>query len=309
MALPAHEVSAILRRLGSQRRGIVSREELLKAGLTAHQIATRIRAGALTPIFPGVYSVAPLEALPPLARESAALVACRPRALLGRGSAAILWELPVEAPKEIEVLVVGRQRRSFSGVSVRSIEGLAPGELRRVAGLPCASPALALLDLAATLSADRLTAAVHEARVRANLTDHQLLQTLRAHPNRRGARLLGALLRSEGAAKATRSEAERLALRLMHRHGLDPESDVRVGRYRVDFLFRAERLVVEVDGYRFHGTRERFEADRRRTAAITELGFVVFPLTWWDLTERAVESLERLTAALEQRRSQLRLGV
>jgi very-short-patch-repair endonuclease len=114
-------------------------------------------------------------------------------------------------------------------------------------------------------------------------------------------------LRSEGAAKVTRSEAERRALRLMRRHGLDPESDVRIGRYRVDFLFRAERLIVEVDGYRYHRTRERFKADRRRTASLMGMGWDVFPLTWWDHTEEPLESMTRLRAALDERRSQLEL--
>ena len=310
MGVPAGEVDGILARLGAQRRGIVSREELLAAGISRRQIQARLASGALISLFPGVYAIAPLAALPPLALESAALVACRPRAVLGRATSSQLWRLPVEAPSEIEVLVVGRRRRSLPGVRVSSIDHLAPGELRRLDGIPCASPALTLLDLAADLTRDELTAAVHEARVNnAKLTDHQMHSTLRAHPNRRGAHALDALLRSEGSAKVTRSEAERVALRLMRRHGLDPESDVRVGRYRVDFLFRPERLIIEVDGYQFHGTRERFKGDRRRTAALTGMGFVVFPLTWWDLKEEAIESMARLLAALAERRRQLRLSV
>ena len=309
MGVPAGKVDGIVAALAAKRRGIVSRSELLAAGVSRRQIEARLASGTLIAVFPGVYAVAPFPALPRYARESAALVACRPRALLARRSAAQLWKLPVEAPKEIEVLVVGRHRRSLTGVRVSSIEALGSGELRWVNGLPVTSPALTLLDLAANLDRDELLAAVHEARVNdAKLTDHQLRSTLREHPNRRGAGSLGDLLRSEGTAKATRSEAERLALRLMHRHGLDPESDVRVGRYRVDFLFRAERLVVEVDGYRFHGTPERFKGDRRRTAALMAMGLGVFPLTWWDLTEQPEVSMERLQAVLVQRRLQLDLN-
>ncbi|MDX6588632.1 MAG: Transcriptional regulator, AbiEi antitoxin [Solirubrobacterales bacterium] len=140
MALPAQKVNEVLATLAAKRRGIVSREELLAAGITTHQIAARVRSGALIPIFRGVYAIGPLAVLPPFALESAALVACRPRALLARGSAAQLWELPVEAPKEIEVLVVGRDRRSLPGVQVMTIDHLGPGELRRVGGIPVTSP-------------------------------------------------------------------------------------------------------------------------------------------------------------------------
>lgn len=36
----------------------------------------------------------------------------------------------------------------------------------------------------------------------------------------------------------------------------------------VDFYWPAQRLVVEVDGYRFHRTRRSFEDDRRRDAGL-----------------------------------------
>jgi very-short-patch-repair endonuclease len=93
----------------------------------------------------------------------------------------------------------------------------------------------------------------------------------------------------------------------MRAHGLDPESDVRLGRYRVDFLFRAEKLIVEVDGFRFHATPERFVADRRRTAALMGMGYVLFPLSWSDLTDGASSAMTRLLAALDERRRQLAL--
>ncbi|MDQ3728033.1 MAG: hypothetical protein M3355_00430, partial [Actinomycetota bacterium] len=70
----------------------------------------------------------------PYAREAAAIVACRPRALLRRRTAAGLWRLPIGAPGEIEVLVAGRHRRSLEGVRVASIDHLAPTELRRIEG-------------------------------------------------------------------------------------------------------------------------------------------------------------------------------
>ncbi|MGH2990028.1 MAG: type IV toxin-antitoxin system AbiEi family antitoxin domain-containing protein [Solirubrobacterales bacterium] len=63
----------------------------------------------------------------------------------------------------------------------------------------------------------------------------------------------------------TRSDLERLFLRLCRRHGIPkPEVNTRLGAHTVDFLWREAGLVVEVDGYRYHSDREAFESDRAR---------------------------------------------
>ncbi len=86
-------------------------------------------------------------------------------------------------------------------------------------------------------------------RVLKLVVDQQLRATLNAHPTRKGGKALRTLLDTERGPRIVRSEAVRLALRVMRAHGLEPdESDVPIGPYRVDFLFRDERLAVEVDG-------------------------------------------------------------
>ena len=49
--------------------------------------------------------------------------------------------------------------------------------------------------------------------------------------------------------------------------------------YLVDILFRAEKLVVELDGWEVHGTRFAFEADRRRRNHIEAAGYRVLNFT------------------------------
>jgi very-short-patch-repair endonuclease len=79
----------------------------------------------------------------------------------------------------------------------------------------------------------------------------------------------------------TRSELESRFLALCRRHRLPtPEVNVRVGPFLVDFLWRARRLVVEVDGFRAHGTRSAFEADRARDTRLKLMGHDVFRFTW-----------------------------
>ena len=55
-----------------------------------------------------------------------------------------------------------------------------------------------------------------------------------------------------------------------------PEVNARVGPYEVDFLWRAERLVVELDGYAYAlPPRRLVVADRRRDRRLQAMGFTV----------------------------------
>jgi very-short-patch-repair endonuclease len=79
----------------------------------------------------------------------------------------------------------------------------------------------------------------------------------------------------------TRSELEARFLTLCRRHRLpQPEVNVRVDRFLVDFLWRDARLVAEVDGWDSHRTRSAFEEDRARDVRLTLLGYDVVRFTW-----------------------------
>jgi very-short-patch-repair endonuclease len=188
-------------------------------------------------------------------------------------------------------------------VTVRSITSLAPPELRRHEGIPITSPSLTILDIAGVSSPEVLQAVVNEARVLRLTTDEELRSTLGRHPRRAGARALRRLLDEERGPRITRSEAERKALAVMRRQGLEPDrSDVQIGPYRVDFVFDRERVIVEVDGYQYHGTPRRFRDDRRRMNYLAAKGFQVCPLTWSDLGPGAASAMALLAATLAERR-------
>jgi very-short-patch-repair endonuclease len=97
----------------------------------------------------------------------------------------------------------------------------------------------------------------------------------------------------------TRSEAERRLLTLIERAALPrPRTNTRVGRYEVDALWPETRLIVEVDGFAFHGTRAAFERDRRRDADLTAMGFRVVRVTWRQLVDEPHLVVARLAGAL-----------
>jgi very-short-patch-repair endonuclease len=67
--------------------------------------------------------------------------------------------------------------------------------------------------------------------------------------------------------------------------------------FEVDFSWPEQRLIVETDGHRHHGTRAAFERDRERDALLTALGWRVVRITHRRLAKRphdVAELLERL---------------
>jgi very-short-patch-repair endonuclease len=64
-----------------------------------------------------------------------------------------------------------------------------------------------------------------------------------------------------------------------------PRTNVRVAGWEVDVLWPRERLIVEVDGYAYHGNRAAFERDRRKDAALTAAGYTVIRITWRQLKD------------------------
>jgi hypothetical protein len=103
----------------------------------------------------------------------------------------------------------------------------------------------------------------------------QLRRLLERNATRRGTRGLRELLR-RGAPTLTRSEAEEVMLGLIRSAGLpDPAMNVVVQGHEVDCYWREARLVVEVDGYAWHGSHRVFLRDRERDATLAAAGVQV----------------------------------
>ncbi len=54
---------------------------------------------------------------------------------------------------------------------------------------------------------------------------------------------------------------------------------------RVDFVYEAERLIVELDGHRFHAQRQVRHADLQRDLSLSAAGWRTIRLDWWQLVE------------------------
>jgi very-short-patch-repair endonuclease len=77
-----------------------------------------------------------------------------------------------------------------------------------------------------------------------------------------------------------------------------PRRNVEIAGWEVDFLWPEERLIVELDGYRFHSGRTSFERDRRKTAELEDAGFRVLRLSWRQLAEQPTWVIARIAERL-----------
>jgi very-short-patch-repair endonuclease len=103
------------------------------------------------------------------------------------------------------------------------------------------------------------------------------------------------------------SRLEVVMARLLGRAALPPATfhpTVHVAGRRLvpDCVFHAEKIMVEVDGFAFHGDRRAFERDRKRDSLAAAAGWVVLRFTWRQIVERPDEVVARLQAVLCLRR-------
>jgi very-short-patch-repair endonuclease len=99
----------------------------------------------------------------------------------------------------------------------------------------------------------------------------------------------------DGRSAPARSVLEEQFLDLCRRTRLPlPDVNTRIEGFEVDFAWPAQRLIVEVDGYAFHGGPAAFERDRARDAALALAGWRVLRFTWHQITREP----ERVAAVI-----------
>ena len=249
--------------LARRQRGVVTTAQLEALGIGRNAIAHRVQHGRLTRVLRGVYQVGPVEA--PFAREMAAILATH--GVLSHHSAAMTVGLQTTS---------GRAGPHHGGERRAEPAG-APGPPHRFS--KCRSAQRAATH-AGGQNAPRPRAADQPRRAgtrRGGGGDPRS-----RHARRRAAALCAVAIDPQ----ITRSEAERRLQRLIRAAKLPrPVTNIRVAGWEVDAYWPRERLVVEVDGYAYHGNRAAFERDRRKDAALVTAGYTVIRITWRQLQD------------------------
>jgi len=281
--------------IAARQHGVVSLADLAAAGIGRGALAHRVAEGRLRRLHRGVYLVGPLDA--PRTDEMAAILAVGEGAVLSHRSAAGLLGICPPWAGEVDVTVT-RKARHRAGIRVHRTMRLPPRDVWWRDGLPVTSPARTLIDLTTMLTKGDLARAVEQAQV-LRLAGTAGLEARLAEERGSSAAILRAELRRAHEPSLTRSEAEAAFLRLIRAARLPhPEVNVRVAGYEVDFLWRAQRLVVEIDGFAFHSKREAFERDRRKDADLQAHGLRTTRVTYRRITEEPLALTAGLAASL-----------
>jgi hypothetical protein len=280
--------------VAARAHGVVTRVELLKSGITRHEIEHRLRTGSIIAVFPGVYRVGH-RAPSPEAHYMAAVKAAGEGGVLSGLAAAWAWGLIRTGPPLPDVTCPTERR--ISGIRTRRSRRLDSLETTRWKRIPITTVPRTLVDLPSLLSFEDLTTAVHEADVRHHTRPEHIEAVLHRYPNAKGATTLRAI--ALGDHPTLLSKLERYFRALLRTNALElPQTNRKEGAHYIDCRWPEHRLTVELDSYRFHRSRHAWEQDRERERAARARGDEFRRYTWRDVVEEPTPTVADLRALL-----------
>jgi very-short-patch-repair endonuclease len=228
------------------------------------------------------------------------VLACGPGAVLSHRSAAALWELLASSRERVDVTVPGRGgRASRERIHLHRSRRLDPADVTERDGIPITMPAKTLVDIDAVVPERLVEKALEQAYIRRLLAPGPLEVALERSTGRKTRALRRLLVIESRISTITRSELEERFLALVRRGGLpEPEVNAPLHGYEVDFLWRQQRRVIEVDGHAYHSTRQATTRDRRKDDDLGAAGFGVTRFTADQILYDPSDTLERTRRAL-----------
>jgi hypothetical protein len=285
--------------LAGRQRGRVAHSQLIDLGLSPSAIKRWVAAGRLHPEHRGVYAVGH-RATGHLGRWMGGVLACGPGAVLSHHNAAAHLGLRPMSSAAIHVTTTCHRRPK--GIRVHRVRQLHTDDFSVVEDIPTTSVARTCLDMAEVLAL-RQTVRMLEQSERLGVFDLMALEQLMDHSHgRRGVKPLGQALEAiNDEPPFVNSGWERDLLDFCDDWDIPrPELNVIVEDYLVDALWRAAKVIVELDSWAHHRSRTAFEDDRERDCALDLAGYRVLRITWRRLRrepQRVAEQLRRRVAA------------
>jgi very-short-patch-repair endonuclease len=272
-------------RLAATQFGVFSRTQALALGYTASSIKRRLQATVWRVAHRGIYRL-------PTAPESwqqRLMVACLvggEHAYASHGSAAALWRLEGFEPGPLEVST-SRRVKMPRGVRLHRVRGRADYDVQHLDPFVVSTVTRTLIDVAATETRARVESALDDALRRRATTLARIRWRLDSVGAKglQGAALVRSLVNDRGAdAAQVESALEQRFLALLSATGLPkPRVQYTIAHEdfhaRVDFAYPAARVVIEVDGYKYHSGRLRWERDLVRRNRLESLGWRVLNVT------------------------------
>jgi hypothetical protein len=254
--LDTARAQAAIAAIAGRQHGVITAPQLHTCGLTSSVIRNWVAAGRLHRVHRGVYAVGH-RGLSNEGEWMAAVLAYGERAVLSHRSAAMLLRLLEPKRGAVHVSIANSNGRSKrKGIVIHRPPTLLPSQTTSHLNISVTKPARTLADLRRIGPQAEYRRALRQAEFR------QLP--------------IGELPEADG----SRSGLESSFLRFCRRHHLpEPEPNAKLGPFTVDFLWRAEKVVVETDSYRTHGGQVAFEEDRERDIYLKARGYEVVRIT------------------------------
>jgi hypothetical protein len=292
------EVNDGLSRLLDEQGGVVSSAQAL-AFLTRRSLEAQLKTGGLHKIWYGIYGRNDADYR---SRLNGLDLATGTTVAVCLGTAAAAYGFDTEETLDLHVLNPSRgQLRSTDGLVVHRRDG-AP--LTSVAGRPATAPAWTAIEVARELRRPRALATLDAALRSRTCSRADLSEAAQRQAGRRGIVRVRELLPL--AAPEAESPMESEARLVMIDGGLPRPVlqheviDANGQTWRLDFAWPEYRLAAEYDGGVWHSGPNAFLRDRRRSAALGDLGWVVIPIVAEDVRRWPRQLVRRIEMRLER---------
>ncbi len=306
----ALSIDKVVTDLASHTFNVVTWKRLIDGGVQEAAIRRRI-GNVLTPFTPGVYIVGE----PSRRTLLFAALESIPTGAASRSTAAGLLDLPIDKVDQIQIVIPHGLKRVFEGpFDVRQSKLMPDADFIVARGFRCTSVERTICDLGTDLMPSEIQGLIEWSITNRRMTRSSFQACARAYcrRGRQGSGLIRhlniALLDDE---PFPASKLEQLGVRLFRRgrlgafvlHFEPPWSDGVTGI--VDIAWPELRVIVELDGRRWHAMSKAQSNDRARDRKANAHGWFVLRFGWQEITERPEAVLAELGRFLEARRAAL----
>lgn len=292
--------------LFARQHAVASREQLLRAGLTARQVEHLIASGVAVIVHPAVYRLAGAPATD--LSNYIAVCLCRDYVVLSHQTAGRFHGLRRLGPdRRVHVTIPGAERAELGDTVVHRCFALDEADVwTRPDGIRLATVERTIFDLAATRPAEAIESMIEQALHEGWTTLGRLRsvgERLRKK-GRTGSARFNEVLSSRGQDPAVASDLERRFDRAVRDAGLPiplRQSPVELPSgitIHPDFYWPNHRLVVEIDHIAWHGGRADRARDSNRDRAYRRLGLTVLRFNDAEITCRLTEVVVDVAGAL-----------
>ncbi|HEY7052489.1 MAG TPA: type IV toxin-antitoxin system AbiEi family antitoxin domain-containing protein [Mycobacterium sp.] len=288
----------VLDQLFLEQGGVATTGQILKV-ITRYRLDALVKTGVLERIWAGIYCVGePSDEL----RLRGLDFSCGAVVPACLATAAAIHGFDVQGDPNLHVLnPPGHQLRNADGLVIHRRDG-AP--LQLVDGRRVTTPAWTAVEVARGLRRPRALATLDAALRSGTCSRAEMWHAAIAQAGRRGIVAVRELLPlADGRAESPMESEARLA---MVDGGLPmPElqyeiTDGNGELRRVDFAWPEQRVAVEYDGLDWHSGEDAMRKDRRRAAALMDVGWVVIAIVFEDVRYRAWDFVSRIDAQLRR---------